>query len=250
MGRPRGDAAGEVVDTWRVDHRAGHRFEALVFDLDGVIVDTELTLYEVWNEVFADYGCAFTRDEWQALVGTSDGPSPYDWLASRSTRALPSTERLKAEIVERELARVLELRPKPGVLEWIGSAGDAGLALAVASSASRAWVEARLDQVGLLHEFAAVVAPDGTFRSKPAPDLYLEACRLIEVAPSRAVAVEDSLHGVVAATTAGLSCVAVPHALTADLDFAAADLVLASLAELDLTAALARLEREGPGGCA
>jgi HAD superfamily hydrolase (TIGR01509 family) len=232
---------GETDERVTRQESPASRFDAIVFDLDGVIVDTEQALYAVWREVFTEFGCSFERDEWQALVGRSGEPGPYEWLARRSPLPLPALDELRATISARELLQVEQLGPLPGVVAWIDAARRRGLGLAVASSSSRRWVEARLDGVGLLARFDAVICRDAQLRSKPEPDVYQAACRALEVESSRAVAIEDSHNGVLAAVAAGLRCIAVPHDLTADMDFTAADFVVPSLDALDLDAALQRL---------
>jgi HAD superfamily hydrolase (TIGR01509 family) len=113
----------------------------------------------------------------------------------------------------------------------------------VASSSPRDWVEAHLSRLGLLGRFSALAChgDDDGLAAKPEPDLYVEACRLLQVAPAMAVAVEDSPHGVRAAKAAGLACVAVPNEMTRLLDLDHADLVVSSLAEVSLDDALAAL---------
>ncbi|MHB1973604.1 MAG: HAD-IA family hydrolase, partial [Acidimicrobiales bacterium] len=116
-----------------------------------------------------------------------------------------------------------------------------GLSLAVASSSPRAWVEERLAEVGLSQTFAVVSCRGSGLAAKPAPDVYLDACRRLGVEPARAVAVEDSLNGLAAARAAGMRCVAVPGTITSGLDLGAADLVLGSLGEMSLDDALCHL---------
>nr|MBA2626021.1 HAD-IA family hydrolase [Acidimicrobiia bacterium] len=120
----------------------------------------------------------------------------------------------------------------PGVERWLDDAERLGLALGVASSSEADWVIGHLERLGLLDRFAHLSCFDGRLRSKPAPDLYLAACEALGVAPTDALAVEDSPNGVAAARAGGLRTVAVPRNLTRDLDVSAADLVVDSLADV------------------
>src|SRR5436309_685938 len=111
------------------------------------------------------------------------------------------------------------------------------------SSSEAEWVLPLLERIGLHASFRHVVTTGSELRPKPAPDTYLEACLRLGVEPAHALAIEDSPHGIAAAKTAGLRCVAVPHELTETLDLSAADMRLGSLAECSLADAIARLAR-------
>ena len=132
-----------------------------------------------------------------------------------------------------------------GIPELLAEARERRVPLAVASSSPRSWVEPHLDRLGLRHGFDTIVTRDDTPRAKPHPDLYEEAVRRLGVPARGAIAFEDSLNGVTAAKAAGLVCVAVPCAMTRDMDFAAADLELSRVDELSLEALL---ERTGAAG--
>jgi HAD superfamily hydrolase (TIGR01509 family) len=120
------------------------------------------------------------------------------------------------------------------VREIVEALAGARVPLAVASSSPRVDVHLSLESVGLAHFFARVVTADDVVNTKPAPDLYLEACRGLGLPPGRCVAFEDSGAGVQAATAAGLACFAVPHAYTRKHDFSKAVAVLGSLREISL----------------
>lgn len=221
--------------------RGSHLWRAVVFDLDGVLVDTEVAVFEVWREVFERYGCQFTRGEWCVGVGSDSGFEPWAVLRSRCSLPLPERRSLERSVALEIERRVADLAPRPGVVEWLREATDAGLQLGVASSSPPPWVEKRLAGAGLAAFFRVVVCRGGRLRAKPSPDLYLEACARLGSNPTQSVAVEDSLNGLTAAKRAGLACVAVPNAVTLDLDFSDADVVLPSLHVMSLATALSRL---------
>jgi len=205
------------------------------------IYDTERVVHQVWIDVFADYGCSFSLEEWLTAVGTEGGFDPYGALVERSSRSLPPRDELARRTHEDERRMLAGLGALPGVDAWIDGARRTGLSLAVASSSPRAWVEERLAEVGLSQTFAVVSCRGSDLAAKPAPDVYLDACRRLGVEPARSVAVEDSLNGLAAARAAGMRCVAVPGAVTSGLDLGAADLVLGSLGEMSLDDALCHL---------
>jgi HAD superfamily hydrolase (TIGR01509 family) len=217
---------------------AGRLFDAVVFDLDGVIVDTERVILEVWREAFARYGGSFTPEEWAAGVGTDRGFDPFATLAERSRRPLPERSELQDQIELREQVLLHGLSPLPGIREWIDGAERLGLGIAVASSSPAAWVTGRLADVGLDSRFVVVSCRSDKLAAKPAPDLYLDACRRLHVEPARAVAVEDSTNGLTAARAAGLASVAVPNSVTRHHDLSSADLLVESLATTSIEDAL------------
>ena len=131
-------------------------FDAVVFDLDGVIVDTERIILEVWSEAFARYGASFTLEEWAAGVGSHDGFDPLSRLLERSQLKTPSRAELQAEIEQREQALLRGLSPLPGIREWIEGAERLGLDIAVASSSPSSWVTGRLADVDLDSHFVVV----------------------------------------------------------------------------------------------
>jgi HAD superfamily hydrolase (TIGR01509 family) len=213
---------------------------AIVFDFDGVILDTEAPIFRAWNEEFEAHGCPLlTVEEWSAEIGTVQG---LDLLALLRERA---TVEVDADAVAaRRRARRDELLAQEALLEgvetWLDDAREAGIALAIASSSEAGWVEPHLQRLGVRHRFAhlACYRPGG--RAKPAPDLYLAACAALGVAPAEALAIEDSPNGIAAAKAAGLVCVAVPHGLTESLDLSSADVVVPSLASVSLGEIVAR----------
>jgi HAD superfamily hydrolase (TIGR01509 family) len=214
---------------------------ALVFDFDGSILDTERPDLLAWEAVFEEHGVTLPRDRWYQSIG-SDGLS-YDVCAHLEELV---GQRIEHDMVRgRHRTRIMELiaqeRPRAGVLDWLDDARDRGLALAIASSSPRSWVEGHLKTHGLFERFQALRCRGDVARSKPAPDLFQAAVDALGVAPTEAIAIEDSPNGVTAAKTAGLYCIAVPNEVTGALRFDHADVVLGSLADRSLAEILARL---------
>jgi HAD superfamily hydrolase (TIGR01509 family) len=214
---------------------------AIVFDFDGLILDTELPIYSAWCALFEDHGARPpTIEEWGAEIGTVNGLDLEGMLLERATRPVDLDE---ADVWRRGHRDLLlaEQQARPGVENWVAQAEAAGLGIGIASSSEAEWVLPLLERIGLHTRFRYVVNAGGTVRPKPAPDVYIEACARLGVEPAHALAIEDSPHGIVAAKAAGLRCIAVPHQLTETLDLSAADLRLTSLAECSLAEAIARL---------
>lgn len=217
--------------------------DALVWDFDGLILDTETPIFVAWQEAYAAHGVdPLTLDEWAAEIGTHAG---LDVVGELRRRAGYVDGALLAARQHRRDALLAEEAVRPGVLEWLDAADARGLRLAIASSSEPEWVLNHLERLGIRHRFGPVCCRGDGLPAKPAPDLYLAACAALDVDPARALAVEDSPHGITAAKAAGLACVAVPNRITAALDLTAADLVIPSLADSSLDEVLLLLAGDG-----
>jgi HAD superfamily hydrolase (TIGR01509 family) len=212
---------------------------ALVFDFDGLILDTETCTYETTAGIFAEHGETLDLAWWCSIIGSADHPHWSEILADRLRRPVDRAA-LVARREERRLAVLRVLPPRAGVVELLAAAGAEGIPTAVASSSGLDWVGSHLERLGLRPGFAVVVTRDdlrgGGARTKPAPDLFLLAATRLGVEPTRCVAFEDSPNGVAAARAAGMVVVAVPGPMTAGLDMSAADVVVPSLADVDVAA--------------
>ena len=215
----------------------------VVFDFDGLILDTEVPEYNAWQEIYGEHGHALPFETWAQCIGTAaDAFDPCADLAERAGRALDAAA-LRRRHQARTDALIAGQPVLPGVVELLDEAGAMGLTLAVASSSGRPWVEGHLERLGLLDRFHTLRCREDVERVKPDPALYQAVLDATGVRAADAVALEDSPNGVLAAKRAGLACVAVPNALTARLDLGGADVRLASLADLPLAQLLARLRR-------
>ncbi len=207
---------------------------AIIFDFDGLMVDTETAAFTAWSEIYQEHGAVLHLEQWVACVGSSYASfDPVQNLAAQLDRALDRTaliaekERRKADACSRAPAMA-------GVVERLAEAAALGLAVAVASSSPRDWVTGHLARLGLLARIPVIRTSEDVARVKPFPDLYLAAAAGLGVQPAACLVVEDSLNGVRAAKAAAMLCYAVPNAITRSLDFTAADGVLSSLAAVRL----------------
>jgi len=213
---------------------------ALVFDFDGLILETETPAHQSWAEIYREHGHELPMDLWHGYIGSDTGFDPVGHLAALVGEGLDrEATQARRDARKTELIAVLDVMG--GVRDYVADAKRLELRLAVASSSSRAWVLGHLERLGLNADWDAVRTRDDVARTKPAPDLYLSAVAALGVAPEEAVAFEDSANGIAAAKDAGLLCVAVPNALTAGMDLSRADLRLGSLAETPLERLLAVL---------
>ncbi len=210
---------------------------ALIFDFDGLIVDSETPEFDAWREIYVEFGHDLNMEAWGKIVGVGAmiDPSflPLPQLEALTGRNLSSLH-LSARATEQAVARILSLPPLPGVLEMLTAAKQAGLRLAVASSSPHRWVDGHLTRLGLDHFFDAVRCADDVARTKPEPDLYLSALDALKVSPDQAIAFENSPNGVRAARSAGVFVVAIPNPITAQLTLAGENMRVSSMAELTL----------------
>lgn len=208
--------------------------EAIIFDFDGLILDTETSDYESWREIYAEFGVALPLDAWHRNIGSSNLFNPYLYLESRLGRPIDRTA-VHARRKQRDNELLAAQKILPGVERMLSDARRLGLKVGLASSSDHDWVDGHLARLGLLDQFDLIRCRDDVNdRSKPDPAVYQAAVAGLQAAPNRALALEDSPNGVQAAKEAGLYCVAVPNQMTRSLNFDRADIKLASLANMTL----------------
>ena len=215
--------------------------DTLIFDFGGVILDTETPDFETWRDVFREYGADLDLAWWSQFIGGSSvnaNAGIFGELEKLAGRPLD-----RDQIRETRRARYLEIvaaNPMlPGVMDYISQAKRLGLRLGIASSSNRAWVEGNLTARGMISHFDSISVSEDVSNVKPDPELYLLAASRLGTWPENALAIEDSVNGVTAAKSAGMSCVAVPNPVTQALLFDHADLRVDSLSEMTLASLIA-----------
>jgi putative hydrolase of the HAD superfamily len=206
--------------------------KAVIFDFDGLIVDTESMWFEAFKETMAEYGCDLRLEDFVVSVGTTD-----DLLFERlAAIAQKPFERADIERKTRELyqKKIPELRLRDGVIDYLQTAKALNLKIGLASSSSREWVQSFLHRFAIAEFFDVIKTADDVENVKPNPELYLRAIRELGVEAHEALAFEDSQHGLTAAVQAGLSCIIVPNRVTSFLEFAGHLHRLSSMADVPL----------------
>lgn len=202
---------------------------AVLFDFDGIIVDTEWAIYETWHQLFEDHGHPLPLETYNQCIGSDfDTWSPETHLEELTGRSFdwhdinpPRNVKIRAKLEGSG--------PMPGVVASLDWLRERAVPLAVVSSSSHDWVDGWLDTIQLRDRFITTVCRGDAPRIKPAPDLYLEAARRLDLNPASCLVVEDSLNGLKSAHAAGMQTVAVPNRVTAGGDFSPAGHVLRSL---------------------
>ena len=220
------------------------KIKALLFDFDGLILDTETTDFRVWQAIYREYGQEMLPETWGQVIG-GYGISNFDGavhLAELVGDGL-NVQELQARFRSESDALILQQPILPGVVDYLDDAQRMGLHLAVASSSPHSWVDAHLARLGLADRFEVIICGDDVppGRTKPHPDLYLKALDAVGAKADEAIVFEDSPNGITAARAAGIFVVLVPNPVTSLLKTDGANLTVKSLAQIPLKEMLSNM---------
>ncbi len=222
---PGGAVTSKDAVLLRFCYPVGVPLDALIFDFDGVILDTETPEVLVWRELYIEYGQTFTDDQWADTIGrgaeeVKDGPLE---ALDKLTGGKLDLEEVDTVRKKRLMNMIYAQAPRRGVLPLLKEAKALGLRIGVASSSKHWWVDGHLQRLNLFQYFDNIVCADDVLRAKPYPDLYLKAASLLKVCLAEVIAFEDSPHGISSAVEAGIFVIAIPNAQTSSLDLSAAN---------------------------
>ena len=206
--------------------------QALLFDFDGVILDTEWPIYQVWAQNFRDYGQELTLEKYVQCIGSDFATwSPETYLEELTGQTF-DWPTIKDAGNQKIRGAVAELNPMPGVVDLLEWAETEGIRQAVVSSSTHSWVDRWLEKHNLARFFEFTVCRGDAPRIKPAPDLYAEAVSRLDLPAASCLVIEDSLNGLKSAHATGCPVAAVPCRVTAGIDFSAAELRFPDLPSL------------------
>jgi HAD superfamily hydrolase (TIGR01509 family) len=202
--------------------------KAVIFDLDGLMVDSEPLAKEAWRTFVARFGHALDQETVDAMLGLRLMDSAH---VIKKRYALPlSIEQIASQRSEVFLESLPgNLQPMPGLRELIDAVDGRLLRRAVATSSPAFYAPLALAEIGVAEGFEVIVTGDMVAKGKPAPDIYLATAKALGLPPVDCLALEDSPNGIRAAKAAGMRCVAVPNDLSAGLDLREADAICSSL---------------------
>lgn len=206
-------------------------FSAVLFDFDGVLVDTEWAIYQAWKRTFEGHGQHLPLEIYTRCIGTDFNTwSPKTHLEELTGQAFDWHD-IDVRRQEEIMKDLTHEGPMHGVVQLLEALSARQMPCAVVSSSSHKWVDGWLEKLGLAHHFQTTVCRGDAPQIKPAPDLFLAASERLGMAPENCLVIEDSLNGLKAAKAAGMSVWIVPNRVTECLDFALADRKFHSLAE-------------------
>lgn len=208
---------------------------ALIFDFDGLIFDSETADFQSWQETFDFFGADLPFDTWAAQIGSANHFNPYVFLEQQLGHPVNRNE-VHARRKKRDNELLAQQDIMPGVEAYLAEAKALGMHVGLASSSPHRWVDPLLEKLGLTHWFKTVRCRDDVGdKPKPEPDVYLAAMSALGVQPTESMALEDSPNGVLAAKRAGMWVTAVPNQITRTLNFDQADVKLASMTDMSLS---------------
>jgi HAD superfamily hydrolase (TIGR01509 family) len=216
--------------------------KGLIFDFDGLILDTESPRYTAWCEIYQHFNLQFELSNYAKTLGSSN--EYFDPLTDLAKKLGPvfDSHFWNKYHSQREMELLIHEPLMPGVLEYFIQAKKRQLKMAIASSSDRLWVISHLTRFKLLEYFLAVETAENVAKVKPSPDLYQKALSDLQLEPNEAIVFEDAPHGIASAKKAGCFCVAVPNPLSSQLDLSEADFVMDSFQQIPLSALLERIE--------
>ena len=216
--------------------------DLIIFDFDGLILDTETVSFEAWSSIFRSHGAELPIEEWAKCVGTSYWA--FDVATYLEQQVGKPLDRKKLNERHRDLCReaLVPLQPRPGVLDYIEEARKLRIPIALASSSDQEWVMGHLSRFDIAELFHSIRTANDVEKVKPDPELYQLTLTTMGVKPHRALAFEDSPNGIKAAKAAGIYCVAVPNSVTRQMPLGEADRRIESMADISLRELLHQIE--------
>lgn len=216
--------------------------KAIIFDFDGLIIDTETAWYEAYKETMGFYKCDLPLEQFVKCIGTDDTVL-YEFFKDQLGDDC-NIEEIEARAKSLHKVKMKTPQAREGVEDYLKEARNLGYKIALASSSTKEWVTHYLEELGLLNYFQVIITRDDVEKVKPAPDLYLKAIKALHVRATEAVAFEDSLNGLQSAVTAGIKCVIVPNPVTESLAFEKYELRLKSMTEKSLIDVITFIEQK------
>lgn len=215
--------------------------KAIIFDFDGLILDTETHEYEVLQEIFKEHGSELPLSVWGNVIGTSSDFHPFTYLEEQLQKKLNHEDLTKVQ-EDKFKKRMASEIARPGVEAYLKAAKELGLKIGLASSSSYEWVSTYLRSLHLFEYFECIRTSDHVEKVKPDPALYIEAAKCLNVNPEECLAFEDSVNGASAAKKAGMFCTIVPNSVTKNMEFGEIDHRLESMAEMELEKVISFIE--------
>ena len=191
--------------------------KAIIFDFDGLLIDTETYVYQSFADMYEDYNLTFPKEDWTNSIGGKRSIDPYEGLRLKH----PEISRIdfEAENEKRYKQLIKGKTSREGVLDYLIRAKELELKIAIASSSAREWIDEHMKQLDLIDYFDFICTSDDVQHVKPNPELYQKVLSHFSLEPNEAIVFEDSPNGSLAAINAKIPCVIVPNSITKSLTF-------------------------------
>lgn len=224
--------------------RTKDMIKAVVFDCDGLLIDTETPWYEAFRDIYQEHDLDLPLELYVKCVGsTFDQFNPLDYLEECLKGPIDRT--IISKLSKEKHSKIMQRQQLClGVEKYLLTAKKIGLKIGLASSSSRNWVDQYLNKYQIAHYFDTIHTSDNVKKVKPDPELYLQAMAAMDVSGSETLVFEDSVNGLKAAKEAGAYCVIVPNPITKNLDFDQYDLRLNSMLDIELNEVIAMVTRK------
>ncbi|KMJ56232.1 hypothetical protein AB685_23020 [Bacillus sp. LL01] len=216
--------------------------KGIIFDFDGLILDTETHQYLLLQELFAEYGSELPIERWQQEIGTHSGFSPFQYLIENIQQKIdPHT--LQKQFKEKFQDKLIGEKARAGVEEYLQEAKEMDLKIGLASSSSYQWVSTHLVNLNIIDYFDCIKTSDDVKKVKPDPALYLETAKELGLAVEECLVFEDSANGAMAAKKAKMKCIIVPNQVTHTMDFCMVEHRLQSMSDMSLKEVIAYINK-------
>jgi beta-phosphoglucomutase family hydrolase len=207
-------------------------FESMIFDMDGVIIDSEPIHYEINKVIFKDLQITLDDEEYRKFIGVTN---TYMWTYLKEKYSLKHTleELLENHYIKNlEYLKTCEDKPIPGITKLLEGLKKEGITIALASSSPMEFIETILKLFNIRNYFKVVISGENIRRSKPEPDIFLAAAEALGTLPENCVVLEDAMHGVRAAKAAAMKCIGYQNPNSWDQNLSEADMVIDNLEDL------------------
>lgn len=208
------------------------RIKAVLFDMDGVLINSEPMHYRMWKEAFHDHGLEISYDVYKGCIGTTYA-FLMDLIWENYSRDFRGDQKLIEEraVIEARMLKEEGFPEMPGVREMVRRLHEAGFLLAVASSSPLERIKAAVDYIGAGQYFSLLNSAENVAHSKPAPDIYLDTAKRLGAAPEECIVLEDSENGSIAAVSAGMICVGLDNPDSGEQNLEHAAVIIRTLQE-------------------
>lgn len=207
--------------------------KGVIFDFDGLILDTETYQYEMLKEIFNTHSVELPFERWVKGIGTKSNFSLFTYLTEHSITKF-NLEELKEKFRKDFIEGLKKVDCREGIRDYLEEASYLGLRIGLASSSNYEWVSMHLKNLDIFDYFSCIKTSDDVEKVKPSPELYISAATCLGLHPKECLVFEDSANGAIAAKCAEMRCVVVPNSITNNMDFCTVDHRLKSMSDISL----------------